>query len=208
MYRLSARLPTALLTLLCSWQLALLLAFALQARITDLPRLALGGLVRSAVPLYAGVGVLLWIVAHESAHAIAARCCGVLGGRIRFSARLMPAFQAPAQPALNRSDTRFLIYVAGPVLDLLCSLALAVAAMSTSAGTAILQSLFVISLLMGLPNCCVLRCSDMEQGMRVFRLLCHRRWPSILYGAVSLAYASVVILMVVKLILRSRPGMV
>lgn len=201
-------LPAALLALLCAWQAALSLAFALRMRPTDLPGLALGALARGAVPLYAAAGVLLWVLAHELAHALAARCCGVRGGRLQWSP-LLPAFRAPAQPALDHSGTRFLVYIAGPVLDLLCSLALAVAALLAPAGMAtVLQSLFVLSLLVGLPNCWVLAHSDMGQAMRAFGQMCGRRWPSTMYGLLSLGYAGAVILMAVKLILRSRPGIV
>lgn len=206
---LSPRLPAAMLALLCAWQVALPLAFFLQLRLADLPRLPLGSLARSAIPLYAAAGVLLWIAAHELAHAVAARYCGVQGGRIQWSPLLLPAFRAPPQRALDRGDARFLIYIAGPVLDLLCSLTLAAAAMVVPAGTAmVLQSLFIVSLLVGLPNCSMLARSDMGQGMRAFRLMYRRRWPSVMYGILSFAYAGVVIAMVAKLILRSRPGIV
>lgn len=206
MQRLSTPLSVALLALLCVWQAALPLAFFL--RLAELPRPALGGLARGAVPLYTAAGALLWIAAHEMAHAAAARCCGVRGGGVEWSPPL-PAFYAPPQPALDRSDTRFLICIAGPMLDLLLSLALAAAAVLAPTGSAtVLRSLFVISLLAGMPNCCVLAGSDMDQGMHAFGQLCGSRWPSRLYGVLSACYAATVILMVVQLVLHSRPGIV
>ncbi|NHZ94742.1 hypothetical protein [Massilia sp. CCM 8734] len=196
------------LALLCAWHITLSLAFFLQLPLAEPPRIALGALIRSAVPVVALAGLLAWIAVHELAHATAARWCGVRDGRIRWSAAL-PAFHAPAQASLERSDTRFLILSAGPLLDMLCSLCLAIATtLAPPAQAATLQGLFVVSLLVGLPNCCMLTRADMEQGIRQFRLLCGWRWPAAVYGAVSLLYAGVVLLMAVKLLLHSRPGIV
>lgn len=208
MQPLSTRCHAAwsVLALLCAWQVALALAFFLQLRLAGLPRLDLGGIGRGALPVLIVAGLLAWIAAHELAHAGAARCCGVRDGRIGWTG-VLPAFRAPAQERLERHDTRFLIWSAGPVLDLLCSLSLAVAAaLAPPPQAAPLQALFVLSLLVGLPNCCMLAGADMGQGMRAFGRLCGWRWPAALYGAVSLVYAGVVLLMAVKLLLHSRLG--
>ncbi|NHZ91854.1 hypothetical protein F2P45_23020 [Massilia sp. CCM 8733] len=206
--RLRLHAAWLVLALLCAWQITLSLAFFLQLPLAGLPRIALGALARSALPVVALGGLLAWIAVHELAHAGAAHWCGVRDGRIRWSS-LLPAFHAPAQASLERSDTRFLIHSAGPLLDMLCSLCLAIAAsLAPPAPAATLQGLFVVSLLIGLPNCCMLTRADMEQGIRQFRLLCGWRWPAALYAAVSLVYAGVVLLMAAKLLLHSRPGIV
>lgn len=198
---------SAILIVLGGWQLYLLMAFFSGETVTELPRIEFRALLQSTLPTYALLGLVLWIVAHELAHAGAARWCGVRGGSIRWMALSLPkpVFNAPPQDTLNRADVRFFIFSAGPLLDLLCSLSLVLAwCLAPPIQATALKTLFILSLLIGLPNCCMLMYSDMAQGMQAFRILCRSRWPSAIYGTLSLAYAIVVVLMAVKSILLFR----
>ena len=208
-----ARLRSAslLLSLLCGWQLFMLVAFAYGSGIAELPRISLLALLQSTLPAYALLGLLVWVAGHEIAHASAARWCGVQGGKIQWASLVRPnlAFQAPPQDTLNRADVRFFIFSAGPLFDLLCALGLALAwHLAPVAQAAPLKALFILSLLIGLPNSSMLSHADMGQGMQAFRALCQSPLPSTLYCGLSVAYASVVLLLAVKLMLLVRFGTV
>lgn len=202
---------SAVLILLCIWQISVLGWFYGSANIMQLPRIALGEILQSPLTGTVALGLLLWVAFHELAHAAAARCCGVRDGTIRWHARglLKPTFYAPPQALLKRSDVRFIIFSAGPLIDLLCALGLALAwQLAAPAQAAALKALFIISMLIGLPNCCMSTHTDMGQAMRAFTVWSRSRIPSAIYGAVSSMYAAVVLLMAVKMALLSRPGLV
>ncbi|MBB3228710.1 hypothetical protein FHW69_003352 [Luteibacter sp. Sphag1AF] len=60
-----------------------------------------------------------WIVAHEYAHLVAARIAGCRAGGVHFFSdrSFLPRFHIPARDAFLSNESRYRIYMAGPVLN-------------------------------------------------------------------------------------------